>query len=452
MKAKNVLFIAVDDLRPQLACYGYDYVISPNIDTLAQSGTLFSRAYCQQAICAPSRASVLSGCRPDTTGIYDLNTPLRSVMPNITTLPQMFKDNGYETLSIGKIYHHNNDDLDSWTKPPYFATGDWLGRGYLTDEAIEQVKNHPLQRGLGPAYECADVPDNAYPDGKNTDYAITELERLSKQDKPFFAAVGYLKPHLPFSAPKRYWDMYDSSKLPLAPNPFSPKNAADYALQDFGELRQYFSIPKEGELDEDLARILIHGYCACVSYVDEQIGRLLKTLEELNLAEDTIVVLWGDHGWKLGEHGSWCKHSNFEIDTHSPLIIRAPDINATKQVTELVEFVDIFPTLADLCSLSAPPHLEGSSVVPLLTNEGKTHIKYAFSQYPRDEIMGYAVRSERFRYVEWRDFKTGELKACELYDSENLENENLIDDISYKKIVDELSTAIHSSGAFRIAK
>ena len=449
-KKKNVLFIAVDDLRPQLACYGTEYVLSPNIDGLAASGTFFSHAYCQQAVCAPSRASVLSGCRPDTTGIYDLNTPLRSVMPDVLTLPQLFKSNGYETVSVGKIYHHRTDDLKSWTRPPYFATGDWLGRGYLTDEAMELAAKDP-QRGLGPAYECADVPDNAYPDGKNTDYAIAELERLSKQDKPFFEAVGYLKPHLPFNAPKRYWDMYQPSDLPLASNPFPPKGATAYSLQDFGELRQYFTIPNEGALDDALALKLIHGYCACVTYMDAQVGRLLNALSRLQLADDTIVILWGDHGWKLGEHGSWCKHSNFEIDTRAPLILRVPGMDTRKEVSELVEFVDIYPTLAELCDLPLPQHLDGSSMLPLLTQQGAKHIQYAFSQFPRHAVMGYAVRSAQFRYVEWRDFKTGALKARELYDSEHMENENIVEDLTYAEVVDTLSKALQT-GVFKMAK
>ena len=324
MNKMNVLFIAVDDLRPQLGCYGQNFVQSPNIDQLAAEGVLFERAYCQQAVCAPSRSSVLSGCRPDTTTIYDLQTPLRSVMPDVLSLPQHFKQHGYETRSIGKIYHHRSDDLQGWTAEPYVSTGDWKGRGYLTDEAMEVIERTDAlltaegstRRGLGPAFEAADVPDNAYHDGKDADQAIKTLNEL--RDQPFFLAVGFHKPHLPFNAPKSHWDRYDREALPLALNTSAPENVTEYSLTEFGELRGYFGMPKEGPIPEDLARTLVHGYCACVSYMDAQVGRVLDEVERLGLKDNTVVILWGDHGWKLGEHGSWCKHTNFDIDTPCP--------------------------------------------------------------------------------------------------------------------------------------
>ena len=330
MARMNVLFIVVDDLRPQLGCYGQGFVQSPHIDRLAADGVLFERAYCQQAVCAPSRASVLSGCRPDTTTIYDLQTPLRSVMPEVVTLPQHFKRHGYETRSIGKVYHHRTDDLEGWCAEP--STGDWKGRGYLTDEAIEAiaqtdadlVQQESTRRGLGPAYECADVPDHAYHDGKDGAAAVAALNAL--QDRPFFLAVGFHKPHLPFNAPLRYWDLYHREALPLTANPAAPAGVTPFSLTDFGELRGYFGMPKEGPIPDELARTLIQGYCACVSYVDAQVGRLLDQVDRLGLRENTVVMLWGDHGWKLGEHGSWCKHTNFDIDTRAPLIVRAPGL------------------------------------------------------------------------------------------------------------------------------
>ena len=278
----NILFIPIDDLRCQLGCYGVRQVLSPNIDALAADGLVLERAYCQQAICAPSRASVLTGCRPDTTGIYNLQTPVRSVMPDVLTLPQHFRNCGYETISIGKVYHHRTDDLEGWSVEPISMQGDWKGRGYLTDEAIEAVaafdrraeQTGEHRRGLGPAYEAADVPDNAYHDGLITDRALVELDRLAGMDRPFFLAPGLLKPHLPFSAPRRYWDLYDPAAFELAPNPFAPENATPFSLVDWGELRGYFGMPKEGPMPDDLARTLIHGYCACVTYIDAQIGRL----------------------------------------------------------------------------------------------------------------------------------------------------------------------------------
>jgi arylsulfatase A-like enzyme len=421
----NILFVAVDDLRCQLGCYGMPHVISPNIDALAADGLVLERAYCQQAICAPSRASVLTGCRPDTTTIYDLNTPVRSVMPDVVTLPEFFKTNGYETISVGKIYHHRTDDLQGWCKEPFVSQGDWQGRGYLTDEAIEEMKgndaaNHArgdMRQGIGPAFEAADVDDEGYHDGRDASAAIRELARLATLDRPFFLAMGFHKPHLPFNAPKRYWDMYDPAALPLAENPFAPEGANRFSLTDFGELRGYFGIPKEGPVPEPLARQLIHGYCACVTYMDAQFGRVMAELERLGLRENTIVMFWGDHGWKLGEHASWCKHTNFEIDTHAPLLVSTPDtIGKGLRTRALVEFV---------AGLPIPEHCEGTSFAPLLADPDQPWKRAAFSQYPRRNVMGYTVRTDRYRYTEWQQRDTGEILARELYDHESDPQENV---------------------------
>lgn len=428
----NVLFIAVDDLRPQLGCYGQKQIISPNIDRLAARGLLFERAYCQQAVCAPSRASILSGTRPDTTKIYDLNTPLRKAMPDVLSLPEHFKNNGYETVSIGKIYHHPNDDSQGWTTKPYragtFPEGAWKGRGYLTPEAIAQMeelnKADPKSQGRGPAFEAADVPDNAYPDGCNTDYAIKELNRL--KNNPFFMAMGFYKPHLPFNSPKKYWDMYKHQDMKLADNPFIPKDAPSYATTDWGELRSYCGIPKKGPCSDELARELIHGYYACVSYTDAMVGRLLDELDRLELTDKTIIIIWGDHGWKLGEHAGWCKHTNFELDTHVPMILSVPGAKTASQRTKaFTEYVDIYPTLCQACGLAVPGHLEGLSMMPLVENPNRPWKKAAFSQYPRGKVMGYTMRTERFRYTEWQDRKTGEVMARELYDHEKDPQENI---------------------------
>ncbi len=451
MNKMNVLFIAVDDLRPQLGCYGQDFVQSPHIDQLAAEGVLFKRAYCQQAVCAPSRASVLSGCRPDTTTIYDLQTPLRSVMPDVLSLPQHFKQHGYETRSIGKIYHHRSDDLQGWTTQPHVSTGDWKGRGYLTDEAMEVIERTDAQlategstrRGLGPAFEAADVPDDAYHDGKDADHAIKTLNELC--DQPFFLAVGFHKPHLPFNAPKSHWDRYDRDALPLALNTSAPENVTEYSLTEFGELRGYFGMPKEGPIPEDLARTLVHGYCACVSYMDAQVGRVLGELERLGLKDNTVVILWGDHGWKLGEHGSWCKHTNFDIDTHAPMIIRSPERGKTgAKAYGLTEFVDMYPSLCDLCDLPLPDHLEGQSFVPLMEDPDRTWKQAAFSQYPRSGVMGYTIKTDDFRYTEWQSRETGEVKARELYDhrEDAAENINVAEDICYAETVSELEKVL----------
>jgi len=287
----NVLFIAVDDLRPQLGCYGFKHIISPNIDRLARRGLLFESTYCQQAVCGPTRASLLSGVRPDTSGIHGNNTPVRTAMPDVTTLPEHFKNNGYETISIGKLYHHPDDDLQGWSAEPFragtFPEGMWKGRGYLTSMAIAQMdmynKQFPAMAGRGPAFEAADVPDDSYPDGANVVRALQEdganvvraLQELNRlKDKPFFLAMGLYKPHLPFNAPKRYWDMYKPEDIKLADNPFAPKNAPSYAMTSWGELRNYYGIPKKGPCSDELARQLIHGYYACIPAVDSRLLRL----------------------------------------------------------------------------------------------------------------------------------------------------------------------------------
>ena len=444
----NVLFIAVDDLRPQLGCYGQKQIISPNIDRLAAQGLLFERTYCQQAVCGPTRASLLSGTRPDTSKIYGNSTPVRKAMPNIVTLPEHFKNNGYETLSIGKIYHHPDDDLQGWSAEPYragtFPEGAWKGRGYLTQEAVAQMeqynKAYPKMKGRGPAFEAADVPDNAYPDGGNTDYAIKQLNRL--KDKPFFLAMGFYKPHLPFNAPKKYWDMYKAEDIKLADNPFIPKNAPSYATTTWGELRNYYGIPKKGHCSDELARTLIHGYYACVSYTDAMVGRLLDELDRLKLRENTVIILWGDHGWKLGEHAGWCKHTNFELDTHVPMILSVPGMKtAGRRSRALTEYVDIYPTLSELSNLPKPKHLDGLSMVPLLNNPDLPWKKAAFSQYPRGKVMGYSMRTQRFRYTEWKDRETGKVMARELYDhsKDPQENVNAAAQPEYKKDVQRLA-------------
>ena len=447
----NVLFVVYDDLRPELGCYGKEQIISPNIDDLARDGILFERAYCQQAVCAPSRASVLSGCRPDTTQIYDLKTPLRSVMPDVVSLPQHFRNNGYKTVSIGKVYHHRTDDLQGWSKEPLQTRGDWQGRGYLTDEAIENMeKNAEIMRergdnrtGVGPAFEAADVPDNAYHDGMEADAAIRELKLL--KDDPFFLAVGFHKPHLPFNSPMKYWNLYDPGSINLAENPFAPEGVTQYSLTNFGELRGYFGMPKEGPVPDELARTLIRAYYACVSYVDAQMGRVIAELERLKLRENTVIIMWGDHGWKLGEHASWCKHTNFEIDARAPMIISVPGMKGNGNRTHaLAEFVDMYPTLCDLCDLEIPEHTEGLSLVPVMQDPDRSWKEAAFSQYPRGRVMGYTMRTDRYRYTEWIDRRSGDVRARELYDHQGdpQENVNAIDRPKYAEDVKKLEATM----------
>ncbi|MDP6777759.1 MAG: sulfatase, partial [Candidatus Latescibacteria bacterium] len=336
------------------------------------------------------------------------------------------------------VYHHGNDDLQGWSSEPIRSTGDWKGRGYLTDEALEAIARCDAEqeamgstrRGLGPPFEAADVPDDAYHDGKDALAAMGELRRLRDLDRPFFLALGFHKPHLPFNAPRRYWDMYDPKQLPLAENPFEPAGVTDFSLTNYGELRGYFGVSEKGDIPDDLARQLIHGYCACVSYMDVQLGRVLEELRDLGLWEETAIVFWGDHGWKLGEHNSWCKHTNFEVDTRAPLLARAPSMTARGKTTEaLVEFVDMYPTLCELCGLDIPEHCEGASFAPLLDNPGLPWKDAAFSQYPRGSVMGCAMRTDRYRYIEWRERASGQIRARELYDhtQDSQENENVVE-------------------------
>ena len=446
----NVLFIAIDDLRPQLGCYGQQKIMSPNIDRLASQSLLFEHAYCQQAICAPSRISLLSGLRPDSTGVYGLKTRLSKVLPNHVSLPKWFKQNGYDTISIGKVYHHRNDDLDAWSTIPFPAKKSTML--YITEEGRrlikENQKTNPNAKKRGAPTEMANVPDNAYIDGKLTDYAIKEMKRMKK--RMFFLCIGYRKPHLPFTAPKKYWDMYNTEKLKLADNPFFPKGVTRFTMNNFGELRKYFGMPKGNDpVSHKQARHLIHGYYACVSFIDAQVGRLIDELARLRLRNKTVIILWGDHGWKLGEHASWCKHTNFELDTRVPMIISVPGMKTAGQRTKaLTEFVDVYPTLCEVCGLKLPAQqLEGCSLVPLMDDPDRKWKKAAFSQYPRHSmtdrdkmVMGYSMRTQRFRYTEWKHLKSGKILARELYDHEKdpQENINSIDAPQYAMTIKKL--------------
>ena len=454
-QSPNVLLIISDDLRPTLGCYGDELAKTPRIDGLARGGVRFERAYCQQAICAPSRASFLSGLRPSTLGIYDLETPLRSKWPDIVTMPQAFKNAGYETVSLGKVYHHGGDDAQSWTRRPRGggvdyalpATRDYVARrrAEAADKGLKGLAAFHYARG--PAVEAADVPDEVYRDGDLARQAVGQMREL--KDKPFFLAVGFRLPHLPFAAPKKYWDLYRRDAFKVPP-PTLPTAMPDMAMWDFGELRAYSDIPARKEqpvLSPEKTRELIHGYYASVSYVDAQVGLLLDALEELKLDRNTVVVLMSDHGYKLGEYGNWCKHSNMEIDTRAPLIVRAPfegELRAGAASSALVEYVDVFPTLADLCGLPTPPQLEGVSVRPLLARPERAWKTAAFSLYPRHNAQGFSLRSGAWRYVEWR--RGDAVVARELYDHSDspIANANLADLPQYAARVDELAAQLRA--------
>ena len=441
----NVLFIVVDDLRPQLGCYGRTQTLSPNIDGLAASGVTFTRAFCQIPVCGASRASLLKGARPTRERFINYYSWACKDMPEAVSLPAHFKQCGYATSSVGKVYHHNEDETESWSVAPWRPTGDWFGnwRSYVSEESREILKRRRdagKEDARGPAYEAADVADNAYPDGCVADKAIDELRRLSKGEEPFFLAAGFFKPHLPFNAPLKYWEMYDREKVALAPNPDRPEGAPDAAMHNWGELRQYFDIPAEGPLTDEMARTLVHGYYACVSYTDAQIGKVLAELDALGLGDDTIVVFWGDHGWQLGEHGLWCKHCNFMTSLNAPLIVRAPGKLRGATSGRLAEFVDVYPTLCDLAGLEMPPHLEGRSLVPLLDDANVPWRRAAFSRYQKADT----VATERHVYTEYTD--GGEMLGRMLYDhdADPDENVNIAGASENEKVVAELRETLHA--------
>lgn len=476
----HVLFIAIDDLRPELGCYGSPIAKSPNLDALAAEGLRFDRAYCQQAICAPSRASLLSGARPDTIGITHNYLEFRDLNPDVITLPQHFRANGYETVFFGKIFHgKRTDDAYSWSRKPAKISVKKPAGGYALPENLA-IKNENMKRmlakygeaarqglGGGPAYESADVPDNAYVDGYNTDLSIATLkEMVGKGDKPFFLAMGFNKPHLNWTAPKRYWDLYDPEKIPLATQVSGPKNGAAMGLHAAFELRTRYGIPKFGPIDRKLAITLKHAYLACVSYVDAQIGRLLAALEDTGVRDKTIIIVWSDHGWHLGDMGIWGKATNYEIATRVPMMIWTPDLprESRGQATEaLVELIDMYPTLCDLAGIAKPSHLEGLSFKPLLENPERKWKTAVFSQYPNpalrewaanplspgmretffgplikavedriidqqkekwdrelfeNRLMGYSMRTDRHRLITWKDVARpdGTPLFIELYD------------------------------------
>ena len=447
----NVLFIAVDDLRPALRCYGDQTAITPNIDRLAARGLLFNRAYCQQAVCNPSRASIITGRRPDTIEVWDLKSHFRDAMPDVVTLPQHFKNHGYVTQSIGKILHGSGraaKDPPSWSVPATFDMANKI-EDYLTDR---NLKMKGTKRG---ATDDADVADDAYRGGKVTHAAILAMRRL--KGKPFFLAVGYRKPHLPFSAPKKYWDLYDRERIPPPATSTNPRGAPELAVRSWKELEGYQDVPNEKRIPPEKVRELRHGYYACVSFTDAQIGRLLDELDTLNLADKTAIVLWGDHGFHLGEQGLWAKAYNYELTTRVPLILAVPgQKNAGERSDALVEFVDVYPTLVDLCGLPLPEGLEGSSMKPLLDNPRRPWKKAVLSQFPRAETgarqrgrgdyMGYALRTDRYRYVEWRTCKTNDVVARELYDHalEPHEMQNIAGRPEHASLVRKLSEELRA--------
>ena len=448
----NVLLILIDDLKPTLGCYGDSVAVSPNIDRLASRGMRFDAAYCNQAVCAPSRFTLMLGAHSSSTGLYGLGSNLRKAYPNATTLPQHFARHGYRTESMGKVFHighGNHGDPESFLVPhhpekviEYVETSSTQGGKLTREEAMFEnvkVKNFNLLP-RGAAFESPVAEDDAYADGRIAQLAKSRLaeatQRLKENGTPFFITVGFARPHLPFCAPKRYWDLYESNDLPMPRHTDRPAEAplCAHKPNGGGEIRNYFPVPDKNDpaqIDTELTRKLIHGYYASVSYVDAQIGRVIDMLDRLELSDNTIVVLWGDHGFHLGDHGYWTKHTNYEQATRIPIVIVAPNVTEAGAVTgQLAESVDVYPTLAELAGLPSPDGpqpIDGHSLVPVLKDSNARVRDHAYHVFPKSKF-GRAIRTERYRLVEWKSLKNRQqTPEYELYDMHNdpLETKNI---------------------------
>ncbi|KQC31784.1 hypothetical protein AAY42_14895 [Flagellimonas eckloniae] len=480
----NILFLSIDDLRPTLGAYGDSVAITPNMDQLASEGMTFRRTFTQVAVCAPSRASLMTGLRPDSTRVWHLGDKFREIDPHAVTMPQYFSKFGYYTVNLGKIFHNYMPDSISWDEPDLrpsrYLKPDWINRDgetfYISEEvnksqAIKRdslLKLRPIRYAdgwnTGPAWEAADVHDTMYYDGAQTKLAKQTLSRLAKMDKPFYMGLGYFRPHLPFAVPKKYWDLYDPMKIPLASNPEIPDGAPLHTMNSMYELRHYDGFNHIGHptssyrMSQDTIRTLRQGYYASVSYVDALLGDLFSHMKKIGIYKNTIIILWGDHGWKLGDHNSWGKMTNYNIDLKVPMIIRYPEQeNKGAQTFEITELIDMFPSLCELAGIEIPEYMQGTSFVPLLENPKRIWKKAAFSQFHRrprvsadgKRYMGYSINTKKYHYIAWYDWneKTGvrgEFKGEELYDSENDPHEtiNVASNKEYDEIIQNLSAQL----------
>ena len=426
----NVLFIMADDFRPELGCYG-SAALTPNLDRLAKRSLQFDNAYAQQAVCNPSRSSMLTGLRPDSLRLWNNGTHFRERNPDVKTLPLWFREHGYTTRCVGKIFHNwhtkEKGDARSWSAPEFLH---YANHGEDDAQVTGALPPNLAKTTGGFGYakngicECRDVPDEAYYDGRVAAEAVRVLGEV--KGGPFFLAVGFWKPHAPFNAPKRYWDLYDRAKLPPL-DPRRPEGTPEIAFHQSTEILG--PVAKQQKPAPDQVTEMRHGYFANISYMDAQIGKVLDALDASGVADRTNIVFVADHGYHVGEHSLWGKTSNFEYDAHVPLLISTPGIKtAGRRTGALVELVDLFPTLAELCALPRPGHLEGASLTAVLADPAATVKAGAFTQHPRPAYfdreppgvpaaMGCSVRTARVRYTEWRDWKTAAVIATELYDS-----------------------------------
>ncbi|MGJ8679463.1 sulfatase [Paraglaciecola sp.] len=504
-KKPHILFISIDDFRPELASYNSGIAVTPNIDEIAHNGVRFLNAHAQQAICGPSRASTMTGLRPDTLGVTHNYVKFRHKLKDVKTIPQHFMDNGYVATHVGKIFHHGDKDADvSWNYPAAYDKISHIKKpsryalqsnmDLQTKQRKEMFAKYGEQAkfglGSGPAFEKAEVADTAYEDGYNTELAIATLKELlaKKDDKPIFFGFGMNKPHLPWVAPKKYWDLYDPAQIELSAQTEGPKGGAAMGLHASFEMRTFSNVPNAGPIPDDLAVELKHSYLASVSYIDAQIGKIMQAFEEAGVLDNTIVMLWSDHGYHLGEMGIWGKASNYDIATRVPLILSTPDMTKSQKgsVSEaLVELVDMYPTLSELAGLDVPSHLEGLSLVPLLTQPDLPWKQAAFSQFPspalrewgafplrkgmretyfgplienvesriqnqqgdkwdrelfEHHLMGYSMRTQQHRLVAWKDTRdvTKVPLFVELFDHHTDPNETVNIAAQHPKVVANL--------------
>ena len=456
----NVLLLISDDLRPDLVASGAREVKTPNLDRVMQEGVVFERAYCSQALCAPSRAALMTGARPDTLRVWDVWTHFRPALPNAVTLPQLLKQHGWFTQAVGKVYHSNLDDAPSWSVPHVMPADPLYGspetKALLADKRRKAeaagLTGVPLARAIrsGPPAEAPEVDDNALVDGKIAGLAVDALRQMKGRGAPFFLAVGFTKPHLPFAAPKRYWDLYERQKISLPANRKHPKDAPPFALGDSGELYGYDQVPRDAVMSDEYRRWLRHGYLASTSYMDAQAGRVLDELDRLGLRENTVVIFWGDHGFKLGDYAAWTKTTNVVLDTRVPLIIRAPGIAPKGQrAGGMVEVVDIYPTLAELFRLPVPAQVEGTSFLALLKAPQAKWKPAIYTQSPQSAagrpVMGYSIVTETHRLTRWVDRASPDQEiAVELYDhrADPHETRNVASDPAHAKERSELLTRL----------
>jgi len=428
----NVLFIAIDDLRPELGCYGGEQVKSPHLDKLAKESLLFQRAYCQVSVCGASRSSLMTGVWPTRQRFVSYTASVSKEASGAVTLPETFKNAGYTTISNGKIFHNPKDtEKQSWSEPA------WKSKISADAGLVATTREQKSKKGRGLIYEAADVADEAYTDGDVAQKTIADLKRLKADGKPFFLACGFIKPHMPFYAPKRYWDLYQRDEIEIADNRYRPKNAPE-ALKGSSEYRSY-SLGDFDPKTEDFDRMMRHGYLACVSYVDKLVGDVLAELDTLGLADNTIVVVWGDHGWHLGEHGFWGKHNTMHLATRVPLIIRGPGVKAGVSKA-LVETSDLFPTLCEMAGLQSPSMVQGKSFKSILGDPSASFREAAFCRY----YDGNAVITEGFSYTRYGS------KSDMLYDlnKDPQENVNVVKDPAHaetlahmRKLLDERDAA-----------